>query len=97
MNVAVATWSFFTMVTPLAAQHSVTALVVCRVLMGFGEGMAFPAFYAILSRWVPPSERARSFAVVQVGTKAGTVLALMACPWIISFGGWPVRGPPWRS
>lgn len=93
---AVAWWSAFTLLTPLAARHSVGVLVLCRVLMGAGEGLAFPALYDILSRWAPPSERARSFAAVQLGVKAGTVLALALCPPIIEAVGWPVRACyPW--
>jgi len=90
LNVAVAWWSLFTFLTPWAAHCSVPVLLTCRVGMGVGEGMAFPALYDILSQWVPPSERARSFAVMQLGSMAGTVLALAVCPSIIVRVGWPV-------
>ena len=32
-------WSLFTMLTPVAAVSGMTPLILCRVLMGLGEGV----------------------------------------------------------
>ena len=40
---AVFMWSLWTLLTPMAAYVSVPALVVCRVALGLGEGVALPA------------------------------------------------------
>jgi len=89
LNAAVAWWSAFTILTPWAARRSNHALFLCRVLMGAGEGLAYPAIYDIVSQWAPPLERARSFAAAQFGSKAGTMFALIVCPIIINASGWP--------
>ena len=59
--------SLLTILTPLAARHSTTALIVVRVLEGFGEGVTFPAFHAVLGRWVPYNEKTKISTFVYAG------------------------------
>ena len=65
-----------TLVTPLAANISIYALVLVRIIEGLGEGVTFPAMHAMLAVWVPPQERSRLAGLIYGGAQAGTVLSL---------------------
>ena len=82
-------WSLFTFLTPLAASLSLGALIAARVGMGLGEGVAFPAIYQLLGRWIPPHERARAAALNGSGIPLGTVAATLLTPWVVGRFGWP--------
>mmetsp|Transcript_62416 Transcript_62416/g.197777 ORF Transcript_62416/g.197777 Transcript_62416/m.197777 type:complete len:405 (+) Transcript_62416:414-1628(+) len=88
LNFAVLWWSFFTFITPWSADRGLTPLLVCRVLMGMGEGMAFPTIFELFSLWVPVSERARSFSAIHMGGPLGTVGSLCLSPIIVKAVGW---------
>eukprot|EP00472_Partenskyella_glossopodia_P007060 CAMPEP_0197520436 /NCGR_PEP_ID=MMETSP1318-20131121/5784_1 /TAXON_ID=552666 /ORGANISM="Partenskyella glossopodia, Strain RCC365" /LENGTH=365 /DNA_ID=CAMNT_0043072001 /DNA_START=70 /DNA_END=1164 /DNA_ORIENTATION=- len=88
LNCAVAGWSLLTVLTPVVAKMSFMSLIVCRVLLGFSEGMAFPVIYHVFSGWVPKTESSRSVVSLNVGTCAGTVLAFVLSPMIIEKYGW---------
>lgn len=45
-----------TLLTPLAAEIGVWAVVIMRVLEGIGGGVTFPAEHTMISAWAPPSE-----------------------------------------
>ena len=44
---------------------------------------------ALLRRWVPPKERARSLALVHSGLYAGSMVGLAIAPHMIAHMGWP--------
>jgi len=71
-------WSIFTMITGFSV--SVTMLMVCVALIGFGESGAFPIANRALSRWMLPGER--GFA--QGATHAGSRLAGAATPFLVA-------------
>ncbi|MGH7923344.1 MAG: ACS family MFS transporter [Candidatus Binatus sp.] len=85
----VAVWSLATIVTPIAAAATFSALLAARVLLGLGEGVNFPSIHSLTARWTLPSERARVLSVNYSGMYVGTVVALIASPWIIKVFGWP--------
>jgi ACS family sodium-dependent inorganic phosphate cotransporter len=82
-------WSLFTMLTPLAASYSLGTLIAARIGMGLGEGVAFPAIYQLLGRWIPLHERARAAALNGSGIPLGTVAATVLTPWLVGSFGWP--------
>ncbi len=56
------------MVAPLVA--SVTpVLIVTRVAMGLGEGVAFPALVHLIGQYIPPHQRTRAIAIILSGSK----------------------------
>ena len=75
-GVGVLITAVFTLVTPLAANISIYALVLVRIIEGLGEGVTFPAMHAMLAVWVPPQERSRLAGLIYGGAQAGTVLSL---------------------
>ena len=82
-------WSLFTLLTPLSAYASFPALILARILMGVGEGVAFPATYNLLGRWVPLKERTRAAAFNLSGIPLGTLFAVTTTPFIALYLGWP--------
>ena len=58
-------------------------LIAARILMGVGEGVAFPVTYNLLGRWVPLKERSRAAAFNLSAISMGTLLAVSTTPFII--------------
>lgn len=87
----VSLWSLFTLLTPWAAGHSATTLLVIRALFGLAAGVAFPSMNLILSRWSPIHERSRAVGVSMAGFQLGNVLGLCLTPVVIALIG--VSGP----
>ena len=78
--VGVALWSLFTVLTPFAARLGMGTLLLCRVLMGLGEGVTMPSSHALIGEWLPPEERTRSVAVATTGQLLGTITAMGSSP-----------------
>ena len=47
----VALWSFFTFLLPTAAAAGTVPLITARVLLGIGEGVAFPSIHSLIARY----------------------------------------------
>lgn len=88
LGAAVAWWSLFTMITPLAAL-SLPLLIAARIGMGLGEAAMFPGAYNLFGRWIPPGERSRSVALLLSGVPIGNVVALLSSGWLVAHYGWP--------
>jgi ACS family sodium-dependent inorganic phosphate cotransporter len=50
LTAGVALWSLFTVITPQAAAAGTAPLLAARVLLGVGEGVAFPAIHSMIGR-----------------------------------------------
>jgi MFS family permease len=87
--VAVFAWSLVTILTPSAAYASFGALIAARVLLGLGEGSAYPAAYNVIHGWMPVAERARSVGLLASASAVGTVFALLVSGKLIELYGWP--------
>ncbi|CAG9464222.1 unnamed protein product [Pedinophyceae sp. YPF-701] len=81
-------WSLATVVTPIAAQAGLWPLLAVRAMMGVGEGVALPAMNAMVSKWVPCQERARSLAFIYSGMYTGSMIGLAASPAMCAALGW---------
>ena len=57
LGVGVLLWSLFTLLTPSAASLGLTALLICRVLMGMSEAVTWPSIYSLYATWVPIEKR----------------------------------------
>lgn len=84
----VAIWSFFTACTPQAAAHGTATLLTARVLLGVGEGVAFPSIHSLISRNVPAASQSTAVGLVTAASYGGTALAFGVSPIIISHYGW---------
>jgi MFS family permease len=57
LGAGVALWSLCTILTPMAAGAGLFPLITMRIMMGLGEGPAFPAVHSMISGGVPPERR----------------------------------------
>ena len=46
----VALWSLFTLALPAAAAAGTAPLIATRILLGVGEGVAFPSIHSLIAR-----------------------------------------------
>ncbi|XP_051174429.1 uncharacterized protein LOC127290082 [Leptopilina boulardi] len=76
---AVLLWSISTIITPLLAE-SVTLLVICRVILGLGEGLGLPVIFHLFAHNVPVEERSRAFGFLMAAGTVGQVVASVLCP-----------------
>ena len=88
LGAALLLWSFFTLITPIAAMAGFTALILSRIVMGMGEAATFPASYNLFSKWVPRQERSRAVAFTLSGIPIGTVIGLALSGALVARFGW---------
>lgn len=84
----VALASFFTAMTPPAAEASFSLLVVCRTCLGAVEGVSFPAVMSMLVEWAAPAERSIAVGFVFAGAYIGNVGTFLISDWILEAFGW---------
>jgi ACS family D-galactonate transporter-like MFS transporter len=85
-TLAVVWWSVFTAATAIARGFS--SLFGFRLLLGIGEAPAYPTNAKAVAEWFPRSERAFATSIYDSGARAGSVMALPLCTWIIRDFGW---------
>ncbi|XP_055701272.1 vesicular glutamate transporter 1-like [Phlebotomus papatasi] len=68
--------AILTLLTPIAANHSVYMLLAVRIVEGVFEGVTFPCIHAVWARWAPVYERSRMATIAYAGNYAGTVIAM---------------------
>ena len=66
-------WSGFTALT--GAVSGFPSLMMTRFLFGAGEAGAFPNCAAVVSRWIPATERARATSVIWVAVNLASAIA----------------------
>ena len=88
LGLGVIFWSLFTLLTPAAAMLGISALLVCRFLMGVAESVTWPSIYALYSQWIHPDRRAFAVGLMNSGIAGGSVIALICTPWLISVWSW---------
>ncbi|XP_043503679.1 putative inorganic phosphate cotransporter [Polistes fuscatus] len=81
----------FSILMHLAAHYcGIIAVYICRVGMGVCQGCLLPSVHTLLSKWVPPSERARLATFAYAGAQFGTVIALPISGFLAASPiGWP--------
>nr|XP_027214815.1 sialin-like [Penaeus vannamei] len=82
-----------TLLSPVSATTSTALFVAVRMLVGAASGVVFPAMNALLSLWIPPSDRAKFSTVVFAGLDFGKMVALPVTGWLCAsgtLGGWPL-------
>ncbi|MGA1982257.1 MAG: MFS transporter [Acidobacteriaceae bacterium] len=63
-------------------------LLVARLLLGMGEGGAFPAAVRVVAEWIEPEARSTAVGVINAGTAVGSVLAAPVVAKIVLTLGW---------
>lgn len=83
----VAMWSVATAAVPLLA-GTVPGLCFSRAAVGLGEAVAPSAATDMVSRVVPQQERSTAVSFVFGGLHVGSILGLLAAPYLITNFGW---------
>ncbi|KAJ8679909.1 hypothetical protein QAD02_015696 [Eretmocerus hayati] len=82
--------SIINMFTPTLAEYGSWPVILSRVAMGLCQGPLIPGNYSLLSRWVPPMERARLGSFVLNAVQFGTMISLpISGALAASRYGWP--------
>src|SRR6201998_2938957 len=87
---------------PMMGTVSFTTLLICRVILGAGEGPAGAAAVHAIYKWFPDEKRTLPTAVLTQGSAFGVILAVPALNWVIvnyswhyAFGALGVVGLMW--
>ena len=73
---------------PMVGTVSFTTLIICRVILGAGEGPAFAVAAHALYKWFPDEKRTLPTAILSQGSAFGVILAVPALNWIIVNHSW---------
>ena len=63
-------------------------LLFARLLLGGGEGGAFPAATRVVAEWIEPKERSTAMGFINAGTAVGSVLAPPVIGFVLLTSGW---------
>jgi MFS transporter, ACS family, D-galactonate transporter len=73
---------------PMVGTVSFTTLLICRVILGAGEGPAFSVAAHSVYKWFPDEKRTLPTAILSQGSAFGVILAVPALNWIIVNHSW---------
>ncbi|KAH9527628.1 putative transporter slc-17.2 [Dermatophagoides farinae] len=92
--IALSSSGIINLLTPFLARNSWLLFICSRILLGAFQGVVYPAFYCLFSRWIPSNERSTFVPWLDAGSIMGTILISASSGKIIlyfsNFGGWPV-------
>src|SRR5450631_3116376 len=87
---------------PMVGTVSFSTLLICRVILGAGEGPAFSVAAHSVYKWFPDEKRTLPTAILSQGSAFGVILAVPALNWVIvnyswhyAFGALGVAGLIW--
>src|SRR6201746_2930270 len=73
---------------PMVGTVSFTTLLICRVILGAGEGPAAAVAAHAIYKWFPDEKRTLPTAILSQGSAFGVILAVPALNWIIVNHSW---------
>jgi MFS family permease len=89
---------------PMVGTVSFTTLLICRIILGAGEGPAFSVATHAIYKWFPDEKRTLPTAILSQGSAFGVLLAVPALNWVIvnhswhyAFGALGVVGLMWGA
>src|SRR5205809_1659711 len=87
---------------PMVGTVGFTTLLICRVILGAGEGPAASVAAHAIFKWFPDEKRTLPIAILSQGSAFGVILAVPALNWLIvnyswhyAFGALGVVGLMW--
>lgn len=86
LTVCAVVWAGATLLMGFA--HSLTALILCRVLLGLGEGATFPTATRALADWMPPGKRGYAQGITHAFSRLGNSITPALVAWIILASSW---------
>jgi MFS family permease len=89
---------------PMVGTIGFSTLLICRVILGAGEGPAFSVAAHAVYKWFPDEKRTLPTAILSQGSAFGVVLAVPALNWVVvnyswhyAFGALGVVGLMWAA
>src|SRR6201995_288112 len=89
---------------PMVGTVSFTTLLICRVILGAGEGPAFSVAAHAIYKWFPDEKRTLPTAILSQGSAFGVIVAVPALNWLIvnqtwhhAFGALGIVGLLWAG
>src|SRR5438309_2551574 len=73
---------------PMVGTVSFTTLLICRIILGAGEGPAFSVAVHAVYKWFPDEKRTLPIAILSQGSAFGVILAVPALNWVIVNHSW---------
>ncbi len=73
---------------PMLGSVSLTTLLICRIVLGAGEGPAFSVAAHAIYKWFPDEKRVLPTAILSQGSAFGVILAVPALNWVIVNHSW---------
>ena len=73
---------------PMLGSVSLTTLLICRIILGAGEGPAFSVAAHAIYKWFPDEKRVLPTAILSQGSAFGVILAVPALNWVIVNHSW---------
>jgi MFS family permease len=73
---------------PMVGTVSFTTLLICRIILGAGEGPAFSVATHAIYKWFPDEKRTLPTAILSQGSAFGVILAVPALNWVIVNHSW---------
>ena len=73
---------------PMVGTVSFTTLVICRIILGAGEGPAAAVALHAVFKWFPDERRTLPTAILSQGAAFGVILAVPAMNWVIVNYSW---------
>ena len=73
---------------PMVGTVSFTTLLICRIILGAGEGPAFSVAAHAIYKWFPDEKRTLPTAILSQGSAFGVILAVPALNWVIVHHSW---------
>ena len=73
---------------PMVGTVSFTTLLICRIVLGAGEGPAFSVAAHAVYKWFPDEKRTLPTAILSQGSAFGVILAVPALNWVIVNHSW---------
>jgi len=73
---------------PMIGAVGFTTLLICRIILGAGEGPAFSVAAHAVYKWFPDEKRTLPTAILSQGSAFGVILAVPALNWLIVNYSW---------
>jgi ACS family glucarate transporter-like MFS transporter len=86
LTLSVFFWSLFTLCTGLVS--GITLLIGVRFLFGLAEAGVYPQATRALHNWTLPRERGLALGLLNMGSRLGAAVGLLAAPKCVEWLGW---------
>jgi MFS family permease len=73
---------------PMIGTVGLTTLLICRIILGAGEGPAFSVAVHAIYKWFPDEKRTLPTAILSQGSAFGVIVAVPALNWLIVNYSW---------